>query len=230
MTDMIKVEGLQKAFQGTQALRGVDATIPRAKLTVVAGPSGSGKTTLLNLIASLDRADSGTVMVDGIDVTALKSKARDEYRASNGHVFQRSGLLTGLTVRDNITAPHYLSGKQLDDRWLESLFRRLRLTDFMDRPASTLSGGQAQRVALARALAHQPSLVLADEPTASLDTEAKRSVLNSLRSVVVDLGVTVLMVSHDQIANDYADHVLTLVDGAVTLPQAAAPTKRRRLW
>jgi putative ABC transport system ATP-binding protein len=226
MTAVISVVGVRKTYQGAHALRGVDVTIPRGKLTVITGPSGSGKTTLLNLLASLDRVDDGTVTVDGVDITRIRGKARDAYRASNGHVFQRSGLLAGLSVRENITAPHLIAGKKLEEPWLAALIERLDLSSLMERPASSLSGGQAQRVALARALVHRPRIVFADEPTASLDTEAKQSVLRKIRSAVDDLHTTVLMVSHDQVALDYADTSLTLVDGLVAPPAPATPVSR----
>lgn len=208
----ITTDAVTKSYLGTLVLDRVSVQVPPGSLTVLTGPSGSGKTTLLNLVSTLDLPDAGTIVVGGTEVSSLSRRDRDRFRARNGYVFQRSGLLRGLTVRENIHAGHELTGQRVDAAWTGRLVERLGLADVLDVPASRVSGGQAQRTALVRALAHRPAYLFADEPTASLDTVTTRDIHELLHDVARD-GTTVLMVSHDELSTTHADTVLRLVDG-----------------
>lgn len=213
-SSIIEVNAITKHYLGMRALSNVWLDIEQNKLTVITGPSGSGKTTLLNILSGIDLPDAGSVIIDGIDITQLSKKERETFRASTGQVFQRSGLLRGLTAEENIRMPHDLTGKSVDEDWTQNLVDSLAISDFLKKPASQLSGGQAQRVGIVRALAHHPRYIFADEPTASLDTQAKADVHELFRGLVDD-GVTILMVSHDELSNDYADRNIKLKDGKI---------------
>jgi putative ABC transport system ATP-binding protein len=209
----IKARAVSKSYLGTTVLHDVDLDVSPGSLTVLTGPSGSGKTTLLNLVSSLDRPDAGQIAVGDVDVAGLTDKERTWFRAGHGHVFQRSGLLGGLTVRENIEAGHILTGRPVDASWVSHLIERLELSNVLDTRASRVSGGQAQRAALVRALAHRPSVVFADEPTASLDTTSTHTIHELLRDISLSEGTTTLLVSHDDISTSYATHAIRLVDG-----------------
>ncbi|GAB3865421.1 ABC transporter ATP-binding protein [Nocardioides maradonensis] len=217
---MIRIEGVSKAYGTTRVLSDVSVDVEEKRLTLITGPSGSGKTTLLNLVAAIDRPDTGSVQVGDHRVTDLRGRDRSRYRAAVGLVFQRSGLLGGLTARQNIEVGHRLNRSRVDEGWLADLADRLGVAHVLDQLAAGLSGGQAQRVALLRAVAHRPELVLADEPTAAVDSEAKGAIHDLLRWLVDRHGVTVVVVSHDEISSTYADRVVRLVDGRLTTPGA----------
>lgn len=213
MSSSIRISEIRKAYLGATVLDGIDAEVRSGVLNLLSGPSGSGKTTLLNLVSGLDLPDSGNVMVGEVEVTSLSRKERDRFRARNGQVFQRSGLLGGLTVRDNIEAGHSLTGLKIDQRWVLHLVERLGIADLLDTRASRISGGQAQRTALVRSLAHRPAYLFADEPTASLDTASTHAIHALLGEVAREEGTTILMVSHDEISSHYADFMFHLRDG-----------------
>lgn len=212
---MIALAGVSKAYGATTVLTGVDLAVEAGAMTLVTGPSGSGKTSLLNLMSALDRPDAGSVTVGDLDLTRLRARDLTRYRAALGLVFQRSGLLAGLTARENILVGHRLTGARVDDGWVSSLAARLGVDRLLDRRAGALSGGQAQRVAVVRALAHRPELVLADEPTAAVDSEAKAVIHDVLRSLVDEHSTTVVVVSHDELSASYADVTVRLLDGAI---------------
>lgn len=210
----IEVRDLTKQYMAKTVFQNLSLDIAPEKLTLIKGPSGSGKTTLLNVMSGIDSPTSGEVYVEGREVTNLSNTQRALYRAAAGQIFQRSGLIAGLTSMENVQLPHDLSGQVVDKEWRDYLLDRLKVKEFADQPAAQLSGGQMQRVALVRALAHFPRLVFADEPTASLDTESKKDVHELLR-FVADTGATVVMVSHEEMSQDYADNVLEMRDGVV---------------
>lgn len=212
---MLWIRDVTKSYLGAQVLRGVSLEIATGELALLTGPSGSGKTTLLNIMAALERADGGSVRLDDAQVTSLSPRRRAAYRAQHGHVFQRSGLLGGLTARDNITTPHRLNRRPVDPTWVNSLASELGVAEVLDQPSTTLSGGQAQRVAVIRALAHRPRLLFADEPTAALDTATTETVHRLLQRVATEAGITVVMVSHDPAAEEFASSVHVLRDGSL---------------
>ena len=226
------MDDVRKSYVGSEVLHGVSATVGAGSFTLLTGPSGSGKTTLLNLVAGLDVPDAGLVTVGDVEVTTLSPDARAHFRAGVGLVFQRSGLLGGLTARENIELGHIVTRHRTEEQWITELTERLGIGALLDAPATTLSGGQAQRVALARALAHRPAVVFADEPTASVDAATTAQIHDLLRSLAHKQGTTVLMVSHDAISRTYADAVITMVDGQIAEPSRAtevglAPARRR---
>jgi putative ABC transport system ATP-binding protein len=198
------------------ALDDVTVELPAGRFTAVMGPSGSGKSTLLHCLAGLDRLTSGTVLVDGVDLGSLSDKALTLLRRVRiGFVFQGFNLVPTLSARENITLPLTLGGRRPDPAWLDEVVGTVGLGDRLGHRPSELSGGQQQRVAVARALVTRPALVFADEPTGNLDTRASGEILGFLRRAVDELGQTVVMVTHDPVAAEYADGTLQLADGHV---------------
>ncbi|MFC3452092.1 ABC transporter ATP-binding protein [Amycolatopsis speibonae] len=209
------------------ALNGVTVGVRRGTFTAVMGPSGSGKSTFLHCAAGLDRPTSGRVLLGDTELSRLKEKALTELRRTRiGFIFQAYNLLPSLNVLQNITLPTRLAGRKPDPQWLREIVEGVGIGKRLEHRPSELSGGQQQRVAIARALVTRPEVVLADEPTGALDTRTARQVLDLLRSIVDDMGQTVLMVTHDPVAASAAHGVLFLADGKLAghLPQ---PTPER---
>ena len=198
------------------ALRGVSVEIGRGRFTAIMGPSGSGKSTLMHILAGLDQPTDGSIVVDGIEITALKDKQLTQLRRDKiGFIFQTFNLLAMLTARENIVLPLTIAGRPTDEAWLHSLVRTVGLGDRLRHRPSELSGGQQQRVAVARALIGKPAVLFADEPTGNLDSKSGDGVLSLLRRSVDELGQTIIMVTHDARAASTADRVLFLKDGRV---------------
>jgi len=198
------------------ALDGVDVNIDPGRFVAVMGPSGSGKSTLMHVLAGLDRPTSGTVEIDGTEVTKLDDKALTELRRDKvGFIFQAFNLLPILTAEENILLPLSLAGRSPDKEWVDRLIDTVGLRDRLDHRPSELSGGQQQRVAVARALASQPAVIFADEPTGNLDSVSSREVLELLRRAVDEFGQTVVMVTHDPDAAKIADEVIEMADGKI---------------
>jgi putative ABC transport system ATP-binding protein len=198
------------------ALRGVSVEIERGKLTAVMGPSGSGKSTLMHILAGLDAPTSGTVTVDGTDITKLGDEALTRLRRDRiGFVFQFFNLLPMLNARENILLPLSIAGRSPDPEWLETVIDQTGLRDRLTHRPSELSGGQQQRVAIARALLGRPTVVFADEPTGNLDSGSSAEILALLRGSVDSFGQTVVMVTHDPRAAAIADRILFLTDGRI---------------
>ncbi|SDG56631.1 putative ABC transport system ATP-binding protein [Lentzea fradiae] len=196
------------------ALDDVTLTVRRGTFTAVMGPSGSGKSTFLHCASGMDRPTSGQVLLGDTDLGSLKEAALTEVRRDRiGFVFQAYNLLPSLTVEQNITLPLRLAGRRADAAWLSQVVARVGLDGRLSRHPSELSGGQQQRVAIARALVARPEVVLADEPTGALDSRTAQQVLELLRSIVDEMGQTVLMVTHDPVAASAAHSVLFLADG-----------------
>lgn len=217
ITPVLSAEGIHKKFLQTEVLHGIDIAINPHEFTLITGPSGSGKTTILNVMSGIERPDSGSVHHGDVELGALSDEELTTWRGQNtGYAFQRSGLLGGLTAGENIVAPHKLMENKLDREWAGQLCARLGIRHLLGNPANSLSGGEKQRVAIARSLVHQPSILFADEPSAALDSHAKVEIHNMLRELVDESGVSIAMVSHDQISVDYADTVVRLQDGRVT--------------
>jgi len=200
------------------ACDGVSVNIERGEFTAVVGPSGSGKTTLLNIIGGLDTPTKGKVTVNGIDVTDLSSEQLIEFRKENiGFVFQSYNLIPVLTAKENIEFVMLLQGKsnkERNDRVME-LIRAVGLDGKENNRPSQLSGGQQQRVAVARALASKPAFVLADEPTANLDSTSTKQLLDIMEGLNKEEGITFLFSTHDQRVIDRARRVITIEDGKV---------------
>ncbi|MDN5898635.1 MAG: ABC transporter ATP-binding protein, partial [Brachybacterium sp.] len=184
--------------------------------TAIMGPSGSGKSTLLHVLAGLDTVDSGSIMLDGTEITALDDDALTRLRREQiGFVFQSFNLLPMLTAEQNILLPLELAGRRVDRAWLETLTSAFGITDRLSHLPSQLSGGQIQRVAISRALVTSPAVVFADEPTGNLDSRSTEEVLDFLRLSVDEFGQTVVMVTHERDAAERADRIVTLADGRI---------------
>lgn len=200
------------------ALRGVDLTINPGEFATIAGPSGCGKTTLLNLVGCIDKPTEGEVRFAGTDVTALSDKREAELRLSRiGFIFQSFNLIPVLTVYENVEFPTVLARKDKKDReaYINHLLEAVGLEEYADHRPDELSGGQRQRVAIARALVNRPELVIADEPTANLDSETGGAVLEVMKRLNKEDNVTFLFSTHDPDVMHYADRVIRLRDGLV---------------
>jgi putative ABC transport system ATP-binding protein len=196
------------------ALRDVDVSIERGKLTAVMGPSGSGKSTLMHILAGLDHPSAGTVQIEGTDITKLGDDDLTKLRRKRiGFVFQFFNLLPMLDARENMELPLAIAGEHPDPAWFGQLVERTHLGDRLTHRPSELSGGEQQRVAIARALMSKPSVLFADEPTGNLDSAASGEILDLIRRSVDESGQTVVMVTHDPIAAAVADRILFLEDG-----------------
>lgn len=200
------------------ALRGISFSVEKGEFLSVVGPSGSGKSTLFYLIGGLTRADSGKVIIDGVDFSALSDSARTRMRKSKiGFVFQKFNLLPTLDARSNIEVAIDIAGKNgsRDVAYFDKIVGLLGLTQRLQHRPSELSGGEQQRVALARALINRPAIVLADEPTGNLDSKNSEIVLNMLRHSNQELGQTVLMITHNPEAAAYGDRIIHMRDGEI---------------
>jgi putative ABC transport system ATP-binding protein len=199
-------------------LRGIDLIVRPGCFTVLLGPSGSGKTTLLNLVGCIDRPDSGEVAVAGADVNAMNDDERADFRAANvGFVFQNFNLIPVLTAFENVEYPLVLAGMEAQRR-RRRVRRLLEAVGLADRAANLpgqLSGGQRQRVAIARALARKPKLVVADEPTANLDSQTGGAILRLMRRMQEQFRISFLFSSHDRALMKAADDIILLRDGAI---------------
>jgi putative ABC transport system ATP-binding protein len=199
-----------------RALDGVDVGFAAGSFAAIMGPSGSGKSTLMHCLAGLDRPTSGLVMLGGHNLSAVNDKALTKIRRDSvGFVFQAFNLLPTLTAEQNILLPLDLAGRRPDQALFRRLVESLRLTDRLQHLPSQLSGGQQQRVAIARALITSPAVVFADEPTGALDSRASHELLAYLRQTCLELGQTIVMVTHDPNAAAFADRTVLLSDGRV---------------
>ncbi len=207
------------------ALVDVSTDFARGRFTAIMGPSGSGKSTLMHILAGLDKPTSGTVVLDGQEITSLDDGELTELRRDKlGFVFQFFNLLPVLTAEENLVLPLSIAGRKPDQAWLDQLVSTVGLDDRRTHRPSELSGGQQQRVAVARALVSKPAVVFADEPTGNLDSKASGDVLKLLRQAVDDFGQTVIMVTHDPAAAAHADRLITLRDGSIVQDGAPGST------
>ena len=198
------------------ALAGVTVGFERGRFSAIMGPSGSGKSTLMHILAGLDRPTSGTVTLDGEEITGLDDGDLTKLRRDKlGFVFQFFNLIPVLTAEENIVLPLSIAGRRPDEEWLRRLVDTVDLGDRLTHRPAELSGGQQQRVAVARALVSRPAVVFADEPTGNLDSHSSEEVLGLLRTAVDEFGQSVVMVTHDPEAASYADRLVVLRDGLV---------------
>ena len=224
---LIKLIGLEKIYQQGKievpALRGLDMEIKSGEFTTIFGPSGSGKTTLLNMIGCLDKSTAGEIIFDGHSINDLKNKELAEIRRYNlGFVFQSYNLIPVLTAFENVEFAIRLidkhSKKERKDKVM-SLLEEVGLGDMAHRRPNELSGGQKQRVAIARALIKEPKLVLADEPTANLDSETSKEVLELMQEMNQELNTTFIFSTHDPQVMDYARRLIEIKDGKISKDQ-----------
>ena len=220
--EVVRVINLYKTYQETKipvlALQGVDMVIHKGEFTPIVGPSGSGKTTLLNIIGGLDRPTKGDVFVDGIDISKLSDNQLIDFRKTHiGFVFQSYNLIPVLTAKENVEFVMLLQNlkKSQRDARTKELMQSVGLADKMYNRPSELSGGQQQRVAVARALAPKPDFVLADEPTANLDSKSTANLLDIMARLNEEEHMTFVFSTHDQRVIDRARRVITLEDGKI---------------
>ena len=220
--EVTKVENVTRIYKSgkieTQALRGVSLSIEKGEFTALVGPSGSGKTTLLQLIGCLDQPTSGHVYINGKDVSKLNRNQRaDMRRGTIGFVFQFFALIPTLTAYENVEMPLLLSGEKGPERRerVKQLLEWVDMTSHSAHRPDQLSGGQQQRVAIARALSTKPALILADEPTANLDTPNGKQVMDTMTRLNQETGVTFVFATHDPRVIQYARRIVTLRDGLI---------------
>jgi putative ABC transport system ATP-binding protein len=225
----VRTEGVWKIFQQeaeeVQAVRDVSLTIERGEFTALAGPSGSGKTTLLNVIGGLTRPTRGRVWVAGQEVSEMSNQALAQLRLEQvGFIFQAYNLLPVLTAMENAEFPMLLQGLAADERAtrVRELFARTGMAGLEDRRPGKLSGGQQQRVAVVRAVASRPALVLADEPTANLDSASSEALLDVMAELNRDLGVTFVFATHDARVMGRARRLVQMVDGRIDSDETRA--------
>lgn len=220
---IVEIHNLTKSYRrGDQiipVLRDISFSIGDGEFLALMGPSGSGKSTLLNLIAGIDKADTGGIRVGGIDITALTEAELAQWRAANvGFIFQFYNLMPVLTAFENVELPLLLTGLSRGERreHVEAVLGMVSLTDRMDHYPSQLSGGQQQRVAIARAVITDPAILVADEPTGDLDRASAEEILSLMDRLVHELGKTIIMVTHDPRAAEKAHTIRHLEKGVLT--------------
>ena len=216
--NMIHAKGIKKSFGEVEVLRGIDLDIQKEEFVSIVGASGAGKTTLLQIIGTLDRPDAGSLTVDGIDVLSLKANAISDFRCNHiGFVFQFHQLLPEFTALENVTIPALIAhrGKKEAESEAKQLLDYLGLSSRMNHKPNQLSGGEKQRVAVARALINHPKLILADEPSGSLDSHNKEELHKLLLSLKNEFKLTLLVVTHDTAMASISDRTITMKDGLI---------------
>src|SRR5271165_3254670 len=226
MAWMIEADKVCKTYHigkvDVPAVRGVSLQVEKGEFVTIVGPSGSGKSTLFYILGGLTHADSGRVMIDGINFTELSDAARTRMRKTKiGFVFQKFNLLPTLTAEGNIEIALDISGHKssADPAHIARITQLLGIDKRMNHRPSEMSGGEQQRVALARALVNKPAIVLADEPTGNLDSQNSEIVLKMLRQSNKELGQTVLMITHNPEAATYGDRIIHMRDGQIVPPE-----------
>jgi putative ABC transport system ATP-binding protein len=219
---IIEIKNLHKVYNdnsiSVRAVNGVDLTFEEGEFTAIVGPSGSGKTTLLNIIGGLDDATEGTVTIDNVTINQLSARKLTDFRMKNiGFVFQAYNLIPVLTAKENVEFIMHLQGSNKKDREARTteLLKAVGLGDLMNRRPSKLSGGQQQRVAVARALASKPKFVLADEPTANLDSKSTENLLDIMEKLNKEEKITFIFSTHDARVVNKARRVITIEDGKI---------------
>ncbi len=236
-TPVLEVAHLEKVYGAlgnvTRALNDASFTVNRGEFVGIMGASGSGKSTLLNCVSTIDSATSGTIRINGQDVTRMKQAKLSQFRREElGFIFQDSNLLDTLTARENIALPltiAHTNSAEISTR-VQDVAARLSISQVLDKYPYQMSGGQQQRVAAARALVTDPTMIMADEPTGALDSKSARLLLESLEALNRRLRATVLMVTHDSFAASYTSRVLFIRDGKIFTELRRGDTDRREFF
>lgn len=236
-TPVLEVAHLEKVYGAlgnvTRALNDVSFTVNRGEFVGIMGASGSGKSTLLNCVSTIDSATSGTIRINGQDVTRMKQAKLSQFRREElGFIFQDSNLLDTLTARENIALPltiAHTNSAEISTR-VQDVAARLSISQVLDKYPYQMSGGQQQRIAAARALVTDPTMIMADEPTGALDSKSARLLLESLEALNRRLRATVLMVTHDSFAASYTSRVLFIRDGKIFTELRRGDTDRREFF
>ena len=219
---ILETRGLRKVYGSgdteVRALDGVDLAVEKDEFAAIVGTSGSGKSTLLHMLGGLDRPTSGTVTVDGRELSTLKDEALTIFRRRKiGFVFQNYNLVPVLNVYENIVLPIQLDGGQLDKAYMNQIIETLGLESKLQNLPNNLSGGQQQRVAIARALAAKPAIILADEPTGNLDSRTSQDVMSLLKVTSQRFAQTIVMITHNEAIAQMADRVIRIEDGRIVV-------------
>lgn len=213
----LEIQGIEKYYgcgeSRMKVLKGINAEIEKGEICVMLGPSGSGKSTLLNIIGGIEKADGGSIRIEGKELETMDEKALSEYRRNHlGYVFQFYNLIPNLTVKENIEVGAYLSKEPLE---IDGLLKTLGLWEHKDKIPNELSGGQQQRTAIGRAIVKNPDILLCDEPTGALDYNTSKEILQLIETINQKYGNTVLIVTHNDAIKQMADRVLKLRDGQI---------------
>ena len=222
MKNILSVENIEKYYGNkdniTKAIDNINFKVDKGEFVGIMGPSGSGKTTLLNCISTIDNVTTGSIVINGKDITKLKAKELEKFRRDElGFIFQDFNLLDSLTAYENIALALTIQGKKPKDidALIKKVAKSLGIDGILNKFPYQISGGQKQRVASARAIVTNPSLILADEPTGALDSKSARMLLDSFESLNKDLEATILMVTHDAFTASYAHRILFIKDGKI---------------
>ena len=222
MENILTVNNIEKYYGGksniTKAIDNISFTIDKGEFVGIMGPSGSGKTTLLNCISTIDTVTTGNIIINGYDITKLKSKKLENFRKNElGFIFQDFNLLDTLTAYENIALALTIQGKKPKeiDSLIKGIVENLGISSILNKYPYEMSGGQKQRVASARAIVTNPSLILADEPTGALDSKSSRLLLDSFENLNERLKATILMVTHDAFTASYTHRILFIKDGKI---------------
>ncbi|WP_415335948.1 ABC transporter ATP-binding protein [Clostridium perfringens] len=222
MKNILSVENIEKYYGNkdniTKAIDNINFNVDKGEFVGIMGPSGSGKTTLLNCISTIDNVTTGSIVINGKDITKLKAKELEKFRRDElGFIFQDFNLLDTLTAYENIALALTIQGKKPKDidALIKKVAKSLGIDGILNKFPYQISGGQKQRVASARAIVTNPSLILADEPTGALDSKSARMLLDSFESLNKDLEATILMVTHDAFTASYAHRILFIKDGKI---------------
>lgn len=213
----LEISGIKKHFgegeNRADVLRGIDISLERGEFCVLLGPSGSGKSTLLNIIGGIDRADAGSIIIDGETISEANERTLCQYRRKHlGYIFQQYNLIPNLNIKENVETGTYLSSDPLD---VDEILRKLGLYTHRHKLPNQLSGGQQQRASIGRAIVKNPHILLCDEPTGALDYRTSKEILQLISEINQTYGTTIVMVTHNEAISQIADRVVKLRDGQI---------------